>query len=116
MLEKRRHKRFKINEDSFVFSKMLPGRIKNISMGGMAFSHVFNNDDDLTIESLSILDKEHEFFLEDVSCRSVGNTITKSSFPFSDIKTVRQNVEFFLSSSQVNELEDYIQHHNCGQT
>ncbi len=114
MLERRQHKRFKVNKDTFVFSKAHPGRINDISMGGMAFSHFSSNDECQGIESLSLFDKENDFFLEDVSCRTIGNSISRSSLPFSVMKTAQKSVEFSLSPSQAIQLQRYLQFHSCG--
>jgi len=84
-------------------------------MGGMAFSYLYDRDDCQSIDCLSLFDKENHFFLENVSCRTVGNAIENNRNSFSAVQTGRKHVAFNLTPSQSIQLEDYIQAHSCGQ-
>lgn len=113
MLERRKYKRFKGEQGTFVFSAGLPGIMNNISMGGMAFSHVLEGEESQEVGYLSVLDKTHDFFMENIACRTVESRLEENGPSFSIMRTVRKNVEFILSPDQEVRLKKYLDNYDA---
>lgn len=114
MIERRKYKRYRIGEGVFVFSSSHPGRVNDISLGGVSFSHVYCAEDIDKDDTISILDSANDFYLRDVSCKPVCSFIENSLFPLSFMHTNKRSVQFSLSSSQKDQLEKYLQQHAIG--
>ena len=113
MRERRRHQRYKVSENAFVFGAVHPGRITDISLAGMSFSHICDGELPET-ESLTILDSENQFFLEKVPCQTIARVVELSGFPASPLQVANVRVAFRLTSIQKVLLEAYIKTHAIG--
>jgi len=107
MNDRRKYKRYQVNQNAFVFGSDHPGRISNISLAGMKFSHICE-EELCDTENISILDPENEFFMKQIPCQVVSQSITGSDLPASSIHTAHVRVSFQLSPSQETRLKEYI--------
>ena len=107
MLERRKHKRYKVNKNAFVFGANSPGRISDISIAGMAFSHICDGKESKP-DAISILDSDNDFFLEQIPCQIISRNITRGVMPASSMQMAKVCVAFHLNSSQKPQLEEYI--------
>ncbi len=91
--------------------------LKDLSMNGLAFCYP-DNGRTATEESykLDILLADCDFYLEDLSFKSVSDFKLDDDFPFSSIKTRQLGLRFKdLKRSQVSKLKYLIHHHTIGE-
>ena len=113
MLERRQYKRYKVNQNAFVFGADQPGRITDISLAGMAFSYICDAQQSKT-DNISILDSDNQFFLEQIPCHTISQTVRTSDLPTSFMLMAQVSIAFELTPSQKTKLEEYINNHAIG--
>ena len=111
--EERRHDtRFKVNPGAYtVFSpkSIIPGRINDISMGGLSFSYVEGEEWYHESKELDILFGENDFYLDKIPFETVSDTIIEKESPFSQITMRRCGVRFGkLTAEQQVQLKNFI--------
>jgi len=107
MEERRSYKRYQVGDNAFVFGAEHPGKINNISLAGMSFSHLCE-DTKRTPDRVTILDPKNEFFMEQIPCRLVSRQISHGALPTSTMHTSHVRVAFLLDANQRDSLESYI--------
>lgn len=93
------------------------GRIKDLSMNGLAFCYLDNGKTG-TDESfkLDILLADSGFYLEDLPFKPVSDFKLEDDFPFSAIKTIQLGGRFKeMTHGQVSKLRHFIRHHARGE-
>ena len=119
MDERRKHGRFQVKNGAFavlgaVFwphSTQKLGQIKDISMGGLAFSYMAREE--LSDESvrLGIFLAENRFHLREIPFETIWDVETEKE-PFSSITMRRCGVRFGkLTPNQISELKYFIRNH-----
>jgi len=117
LVERRKQKRFGISKDVFVvlnpnFIKV--GKIKNISMDGLAFSYVGNEVSSTETRELDVFTGNRAFHLHKVPCRIVSDLKIRQTL--SGLTMRRCSVEFGeLASYQIARLEYFIQNYTAGE-
>ena len=108
--ERRAYVRYRISDHAIAIYGEQPGRIKDISLGGLSLVYLDidkTSDEDSRVD---LLDSHNNFFMERLPCRTVTNNVSFTESPFSIIPTVKRSVQFSgLSDLQKAKLETYIQ-------
>jgi hypothetical protein len=113
-VERRKHKRFRVTEDTFVaigpyYFKI--GQALNISMGGLAFTYMVNGKPPKQSSILNIFSVDRTFHLRNVPIKIISDAV-HHGIPFSTLMTWACTVQFErLTFHQKNELEYFIQNH-----
>ncbi len=107
--EKRRHVRFKAPENLFAAlgnPVQKVGKVKDISMGGLAFEYIAVEKEDVSASHVDIFLSGTGFYLSKISCREVYDFIQPapsiSGRVFSDIDMNRCGVGFENLTEEVN--------------
>jgi hypothetical protein len=118
-VERRKHKRFPVTKDTFVALKpdyLEVGRVINISMAGLTFSHMADGKPPRQSSDLDIFLVDRTFHLRDVPFRTISD-VESDRIPFSSAKMRKCTVQFEdLTSHQQGELKYFIQNHTEGKT
>jgi len=118
MVERRKHKRFKVQDRAFVVLGAPPrphstkaGQIIDISMGGLAFSYIADDDRSNASSELGIFLADNSFHLRHIPFETISDLKT-NRVPFSSITIRRSGVQFGeLTHDQISQLEYFIQNH-----
>jgi hypothetical protein len=118
LVEKRKHKRMEVKDGAFVLlgphSTKL-GRIIDIGMGGLSFSHMASERPSSGLFELDIFIIDGDFYLERVLFEATSDFKTYEN-PFSSITMRRSGVRFGeLGHNQVSQLEHFIQNYTIGE-
>lgn len=117
VIERRKHKRFRVSDGSFAVLGPTGGKIGRIidmSMGGLGFSYIGGEEQDDTSYELSILLAEDSFHLTKIPFRTVWD-MEANEVPFSSLSMRRCGVEFGdLTNTQVSNMEYFMQNHTLG--
>jgi hypothetical protein len=120
MLERRKHKRFLVQDDAIAVlrpSVDKRGPIIDISMGGLAFGYITSKDSSDRSSKIDILLPDLRFYLGQVPIRTVSDFEITSELAFRGIKRRRCSVQFGkLTQEQVSQLGHFIQNHTRGWT
>ncbi len=117
--ERRKHKRFKVQNDTFVMLRSNDtkvGPIIDVSMDGLGFHYVGSKKPIGESAKLSILPAEDSSYLYKIPCRAVWDRKVNENH-FSSISMRRCGVQFGeLTPYQKAQLEQFIQDHTTGET
>ena len=122
-VEKRNYIRFLATPNSYAalgsrFTKV--GRIRDISISGLAFEYISNSQDsDQKHSKIAIFLADNGFHLANLACRVVCDcpecAFGKNPVPNSVYAINRCAVQFtFITKNQKDELEYFIKHHTRG--
>ena len=116
-VERRQHKRMEVRDGAFVLlgprSTKL-GRIIDIGMGGLSFSHMARERPPSELSELDIFIIDSDFYLECLPFETIADFKTHEN-PFSSITMRRSGVQFGeLGRNQVSQLEHFIQNYTIG--
>jgi hypothetical protein len=118
-IEQRKHKRFQIREGAFVLlgpDSTKLGSIKNVSLGGLSFSHMARKPVSSQLYELDIFIIGQDFYLEQTPFWAVWDLPTEEN-PFSSITMRRAGVKFGdLTHSQLSRMEYLIQNYSVAKT
>lgn len=118
MLERRKHKRFLVQDDAIAVLRPnvdKRGPIIDISRGGLAFGYITSKDSSERSFKLDILLPDLRFYLGQVPIRTVSDFEVTSELAFRGIKRKRCSVQFGkLTQEQVSQLGHFIQNHTRG--
>lgn len=114
MVERRRHKRFKVKEGASVVFRAHSielGQIINVSRNGLAFRYVSSQQPSSGSFELVILSGDGGFYLDEIPFKIVSD-FEMNDDPLSFSTTRRCGVQFGkLGRKQVSRLEYFIQNH-----
>lgn len=111
-IEKRAHVRYTLSEGAIALCANHPGHIKDISLGGLAFVSLEPVESSSAIQTVDILDGQNGFFLEQVPCRMLDDTVILNDSPFNTIHMVKRRLQFEgLTETQKTKLQIYLQAH-----
>lgn len=108
-IERRRHQRFKVKEETFAFLGEDTATLVDISKGGLAVHcAVFEKDPEFT-SFLAIFIAQPHFYLPDIPFSLVSEVQTVPASIFSLLRIKRFSMKFGpLSSDQLTRIEDFI--------
>ncbi len=124
--ERRKYKRYKAKEGAF--AAINPnnchhriGQITDISMGGLAFNYIQDNDydtgekqkyiDEQKSENSLLLLSSFGYYVEDIPFKTVEDIEVNEHISFSSIKLRKQRIKFnSLTSKQTFDLNSYLKH------
>lgn len=112
LAKRRRHKKFQIESSAFVvYNSNKLGRIVDISMEGLSFSHVERDGTPRKLGDLDVFLIDRDFYLENVAVEV--NSVVKTYEPsFSSIYLGRYTVQFGeLTKRQRSKIEYLIRNH-----
>ncbi len=109
-VERRRHKRFIVNNHTFTTISSKIGRIKDISMGGLSFRYMDSKEWPSKQEAPATLFND-DFFLKDIPLLTISDFVIARRTP--SIITERQRRVKFgkLTPEQKSSLEYFIRNH-----
>ena len=115
MLERRKHKRFLVQDDAIAVLRPnvdKRGPIIDISRGGLAFDYITGKDSSDRSSKLDILLPDLGFYLGHMPIRTVSDLEVASGLAFRGIKRRRCSVQFGkLTQEQMSQLGHFIQNH-----
>ena len=118
LVERRKYKRMQVRDDAFVLlgpNSTKLGRIIDIGIGGLAFSHMARERPSSELFELDIFIIDSDFYLERVLFETISDFKTHEN-PFSSITMRRSGVRFGeLGHNQVSQLEHFIQNYTIGE-
>ena len=118
LVERRKHKRFKVSKDAFVAHRpdyLKIGQVKDISMGGLAFTYIADEKPPNESFELDMFLASQDFYMQKVPFRTISD-FEGQGITFSSIKIRRSGVQFGeLTQSQVFDLEYFIENHTEGE-
>ena len=114
MNERRKDKRFRAGREAFAvvkgLSRELVGRIKDISLGGLAFSYIDPHAPVPESSRIDILVPEDDFYLDDLPFTRVRDVELAGDSSPGTIALRRQSLRFLrLTPAQIAQLADLIQ-------
>jgi hypothetical protein len=117
-VERRKHERFEIWDEAFVLlgpDSTKLGRIIDIGMGGLAFSHVGRARPPSALFELDLFLVDSDYYLEKMPYEIISDIKTQNS-RFDSIAMRRCGVRFGdLTHSQIAQLEYFIHSHTSGE-
>jgi hypothetical protein len=117
VVERRKHKRFHVQDGTFAvlgprYGKI--GPIINMSMSGLAFSYVAGDEQGDSSYQLSILLAADSFHLTRIPFKTVWDTEAEE-VPFSTLAMRQCGVEFGnLTERQISQMEYFVEEHTVG--
>ena len=113
--ERRQQKRFKAQQGAFaalVAHESRLGQIKDISMRGLSFRYIDNNEKLDNVDELKIILDSEGLYLDNVPFKKISDFEIESEYSFSTVKMRQIGLEFGeLTSAQRNRLDQFIKHH-----
>ena len=113
--ERRQQKRFKVQEGAFaalVARESRLGQIKDISIRGLSFRYIDNNEKLENADELKIILGSEGLYLDKVPFKKISDFEIESEYSFSTVKMRQFGLEFGeLTSAQRNRLDQFIKHH-----
>ena len=122
MLERRKHKRFQLQNGAFAVLRAFSwphstqklGQIIDMSMGGLAFSYIAEQEPSNGSFELGIFLADHSFHLRTIAFETISDLET-NGVPFSSITMRRSGVQFReLTPKQISQLKYFIRNHTIG--
>ncbi len=118
LVERRKYRRTQVRDGAFVLlgpNSTKLGRIIDIGIGGLAFSHMARERPSSELFELDIFIIDSDFYLERVLFETISDFKTHEN-PFSSITMRRSGVRFGeLGHNQVSQLEKFIQNHTISE-
>lgn len=116
--ERRIHIRFRPETGAYASfspdSSML-GQIKDISIGGLAFSYIDMGDPNSTVTNIDIFMVGRKFYMKQVPVQEVQDFQISDDVPFSSVPMRQMSVQFLsLGTDQVSRIEDFINDYTVG--
>ena len=115
IVERRKYKRFRVQDGSLVVygpHSDRVGQIIDVGMGGLAFSDISSEDQSNGSFELDILLTDHGFYLEKVPVKTISNLEIANGPPTVSATTRRHGVQFKdLTQDQTSKLEYFLQTH-----
>jgi hypothetical protein len=118
LVERRQHKRFKVQEGMFAvlggdYVKL--GPIVDVGRGGLSFHYVKGDEQTDASREMTIFSSRQDFYLTGVPFRTVLDLKLPSEVPLSSITMSRCGVQFGdLTDYQSSQLEHFIGNHTAG--
>jgi hypothetical protein len=113
-VERRKHKRSKVQDDAFVLLKSDDtrlGSLMDITMNGLGFHYIGREDALSELAQLGILLPDDHFYLFKVPCKIISDLKLYKNHP-SPISMRRCGVQFGeLTRSQISQLQYFIQNY-----
>jgi hypothetical protein len=114
-VERRKHIRFSVAEDTFVALRphyYRIGKVLNISIDGLAFTYMVDGKPPGQSFALDIFLDGRTFFLKEVPFITIAD-VACDEIPLGSVETRRMHVQFEnLTSHQKDELESFIRNHS----
>ena len=118
--DRRMQKRFKAVNGAFAAVRQKSnqlGQIKDISVGGLAFTYLANEGATNGALALDIFVTKHQLYIKDIPFQLVRDTLVEKESPFSTVPVREQAVQFRkLTKEQKNQLIHLMQYHTVGES
>ena len=120
LVERRKNKRFQAKDGALAVLKppwphsIRLGQIIDISMGGLSFRCIADEEQFNGSSELSVIFANHGFYLHKLPIKTVSDFET-ARMPFGSMTPRRRSVEFEkLRDDQMSQLQYFIQNHTSG--
>jgi c-di-GMP-binding flagellar brake protein YcgR len=117
-LERRKRKRFRVQNDTFVVlisNETRVGPLRDIAMDGLAFHYTGREEPLNKSAKLGVFSVNHDLFLYKVPCKIISDSKIYARHP-SPITKRRCGVQFSeLTEDQRSELKCFIANHTAGE-
>ncbi len=116
-MERRKHKRYCVDENILVFNSSTFGQIINICKGGLAFRYLADkNDPPLNSFELGLINSNNAFLLDNIHCRAITVTDSPPVHPSSSTIIRRTGVCFTnLTIEQQKLLDHFLMKNTIGE-
>jgi hypothetical protein len=119
LVERRKHKRFLVQEGVYALLKNNSsklGQIKNISRGGLAFSYIVDGEQMHEAFKVDIFISNIGYCLKDVPSKKISDLHIDNQFPFSTFSIRQARIQFNeLNHSQLSQLDNFIRDYTTGE-
>ena len=119
IVERREHKRFLVQEGAYALIKdnsSKLGQIKNVSMGGLAFSYIVNEEQMHESFKVDIFISGQGFCLKNIPSKKISDFHIDNKLPFTTFAVRQVGVQFNeLNHSQLSQLDNFIRDHTTGE-
>ncbi len=120
MLEKRKYKRYKVKDLTFVKlcykDEMDIGQLMDIGKGGLSLRYFVNSDKARNYSNLSIFLSENDFIIDKISFKAISDTEIANGSKFTTIVLRRYGIEFDnLTDDQIAGLDYFLEHYTLGE-
>ncbi len=110
--ERRFYKRYQAKDGALAFIDSIPGRIVDISEGGMSINYMVFEKEITSSLMLDIFFNDDKFFLQNIPARVVSEKVKEPLTPFSSVVIRRYSIRFGDLSEDQREKLNYFIHHN----
>jgi len=108
-IERRRHKRYRVKDETFAFFGQDTGTLVDISKGGLSLHYAVFEKEPVFPPSLDIFIAHPHFYLPDIPFSLVCAVQTVPASIFSLLRIKRLSMKFGpLTSDQLTRIEDFI--------
>lgn len=115
VVERRRHKRHKVQDVSAVVGARRVGHMLDMSMGGLSFSYIEYNDLPNEKLELGIVFGKNGRYLEKLPARIVSDNILSHGPQAHPVVIRRCSMQFLaFNEEQEAKLKEFIDAHSCG--
>ena len=118
-VERREHQRFMVQEGVYALLKNNSsklGLIKNISRGGLAFSHIVNGEEMHESFKVDIFISGRGFCLKDIPAKKISDFHINNKLPFSTFAVRKVGIQFSeLNQSQLSQLDNFMREQTTGE-
>ena len=115
VVERRRHKRYKVLDVTAVVGARRVGHILDMSLGGLAFSYIEYKDLSSEEMELGIVFGKNGKYLDKLPAKIVSDSVLSHGPQAHPIVIRRCSLEFLqLSEDQIRNLQDFIKIHSNG--
>ena len=119
MVERRKHKRFRVQEGVYALLKNNSsklGQIENISRGGLAFSYIVDGEQMHEAFKVDIFISKIGYCLKDVPSKKISDLHLDNRLPFSTFSIRQVGIQFNeLNHSQLSQLDNLMRDHTTGE-
>jgi len=119
IVERRKHKRFQVQEGVYALLKNNPsklGQIKNISRGGLAFSYIVDGEQMHEAFKVDIFISNIGYCLKDVPSKKISDLHLDNRLPFSTFSIRQARIQFNeLNHSQLSQLDNLMRDYTTGE-
>ena len=110
--ERRFFKRYQVKDGALAFIDSIPGRIVDISEGGMSINYMVFEKEITNSLMLDIFFNDDKFFLQNIPARVVSDKVKEPLTPFSTVVIRRYSIRFGDLSEEQKKRLHYFIHHN----
>ncbi len=112
-MEKRKHPRYTLQENVIAVCENHPGRIRNLSLGGVSLVYLnLNGISSKEIGLVDIFDGDNDFYMAGIPCQQREDQLILNESPFAMTTMTQKSLSFSeLTPNQNTLLKNYLEQH-----